>query len=232
MFTYINPLAIQNFLGFKKKKVIAIYEDFELNARRYKEKRFTGLIVEDDAIKTGEKLKNCPHFKGTLQRFEDKLEWHDTNYKKLHTTWYQKINNCKHKGKSFEEFYEHRLMKWDSIFNEIKTKGYKKSEKERDNVEIAINSNGDFLLIDGRHRVAFAQILKLEKIPVVVNIISESLAKSFTDENFAMSFADRNIAKAFAESNPQLTRQLLQKDIKKRLILASKRTSSTENTNN
>lgn len=30
MFIYINPLVIQNFLGFKKKKVIAIYEDFEL----------------------------------------------------------------------------------------------------------------------------------------------------------------------------------------------------------
>ena len=86
MFIYINPLAIQNFLGFKKKKVIAIYEDFELNARRYNKKRFTGLIVKDNAIETGNKLTHCLHFKGTMQRFEEKLEWHKTNYKKLHKT--------------------------------------------------------------------------------------------------------------------------------------------------
>ena len=224
MFIYINPLAIQNFLGFKKKKVIAIYEDFELNARRYDEKRFTGLIVDDNAIEIGNKLKHCPHFKGTMQRFEEKLEWRETNYKKLYKTWYQKINNCKHKGKSFEEFYEHRLTKWDFIFNEIKTKGYKKSEKERDNVEIAIDKNGRFLLIDGRHRVAFAQILRLEKIPVIVNVISESLANSFADETFAKSFPDRNIARAFLDNNQRLSQQLSNEDIKVRLAIASKNT--------
>ena len=224
MFVYINPLAIQNFLGFKKKKVIAIYEDFELNARRYNEKRFTGLVVEDNAIETGNKLTHCPHFKGTMQRFEEKLEWRETNYKKLYKTWYQKIHNCKHKGKSFEEFYEHRLTKWDFIFNEIKTKGYKKSEKERDNVEIAIDKNGGFLLIDGRHRVAFAQILRLEKIPVIVNVISESLANSFADETFAKSFPDRNIARAFLDNNQRLSQQLSNEDIKVRLAIASKNT--------
>jgi hypothetical protein len=231
MFIYIDPMSIQNFLRFKKKKVIATYDDFELNARSFKEKRFIGLIVEDDAIKTGEVLKHCPHFKGTMQRFHEKLDWHETNYKKLHTTWYEKINNGKHKGKSFEEFYEHRLAKWDRIFNEIKTKGYKKSEKLRDNVEIAINKRGEFLLIDGRHRVAFAQILKLKKIPVVVNIVSENLAKSFADEDIAKSFSDRNLAKAFTENKPRLTKQLHKKNIKERLAIATKRTSSLKNIN-
>ena len=64
-----------------------------------------------------------------MQRFEEKLEWHKTNYKKLHKTWYRKINNRKYKDKSFAEFYEHRLIKWDLIFNKIQTKGYKESEK-------------------------------------------------------------------------------------------------------
>ena len=224
MFIYINPLAIQNFLGFKKKKVIAIYEDFELNARRYNEKRFTGLIVKDNAIETGNKLTHCLHFKGTMQRFEEKLEWHKTNYKNLHKTWYRKINNRKYKDKSFAEFYEHRLIKWDLIFNEIQTKGYKESEKKRDNVEIAIDKMGRFLLIDGRHRVAFAQILRLEKIPVCVNVISESLANSFTDEKFAESFPDRNIAKAFLDNSQRLSQQLSNEDIKARLAIASTNT--------
>ena len=72
-----------------------------------------------------------------------------------------------------------------------------KNQKKRDNVEIAIDKMGRLLLIDGRHRLTFAQILRLEKIPVIVNVISESLANSFTDEKFAESFPDRNIARAF-----------------------------------
>ena len=42
-----------------------------------------------------------------------------------------------------------------------KLKDIKKSEKKQDNVEIAIDKMGRFLLIDGRHRVAFAQILRI-----------------------------------------------------------------------
>ena len=91
-------------------------------------------------------------------------------------------------------------------------------------VEIAIDKNGRFLLIDGRHRVAFAQILRLEKIPVIVNVISESLANSFADETFAKSFPDRNIARAFLDNNQRLSQQLSNEDIKVRLAIASKNT--------
>ncbi len=222
MLVYVDPQAIQNFLRFKKRKVIAIYDDFELNARRYNKKRYAGLVVKDKAVKPGRELIKCSHFEGTMQRFAHKMDWRDTNYQRLHETWYQKINGSKHKGKSFEEFYEHRLKKWDYIFNEIKTKGYKKSAKDRDNIEIAIAKDGQLLLIDGRHRVAFAQIARIKQIPVVVNVISESLAKSFADENFAKSFADKNLARAFSDNSQRLSQQLDKKDIKDRLAIACK----------
>lgn len=231
MLIYIDPLEIQNFIGFKKKKIIANYDDFDLNVRRYNGERFTGLIVEDHAIKTGDSLNQCPHFIGTLQRFHEKLDWRDTQYKILHRSWYQKINNGKYKGKSFEEFYDHRLKKWDKIFKKIKAEGYKKSKKQQDNVEIAINKDGQFLLIDGRHRVAFAQILKLKKIPVTVNIVSEFLAKSFNDENFANSFIDRNVAQAFAGNSQHFARQLHNENIKDRLIIASIVAQPSKNSN-
>jgi hypothetical protein len=223
MLIYINPLAIQNFLRFKKKKVIAIYDDLELNARRHNKRRFTGLIVKDKAVKTGRKLMECSHFEGTMQRFDQNLEWHNTNYKKLHKTWYQKINGRKHDGKSFDEFYEHRLKKWDYIFNEIKTKGYKKSAKDTDNIEVAIKNDGQILLIDGRHRVAFSQIAGIKQIPVVVNVISESLAQSLTDKHFAESFSNKNLAKAFSENQSYFLQQLNNTDIKERLAIASRR---------
>ena len=223
MLIYVDPQAIQNFLRFKTRKVIAIYDDFELNARRYKKRRFAGLVVKDRAVKTGRELMKCSHFEGTMQRFAQNMDWRDTNYLRLHETWYQKINGRKHKGKSFEQFYDHRLKKWDYIFNEIKTKGYKKSAKDLDNIEVAIKKDGQLLLIDGRHRVAFAQIAGIKKIPVVVNVISESLAKSFADENFAQSFSDRNLAKAFSDNYKRLSRQLDNEDIKDRLAIACKR---------
>ena len=222
MLIYVDPQAIQNFLRFKKRKVIAIYDDFELNARRYKKRRFAGLIVQDKAVKKGRKLMQCSHFEGTVQRFAQNMDWRDTNYLRLHETWYQKINGRKHKGKSFEEFYNHRLKKWDHIFNEIKTKGYKKSEKNLDNVEVAIDKNGQFFLIDGRHRVAFAQIAGIKQIPVNVNVISESFAQSLADENFAKSFADRHLAVSFSDNRSRLSRQLDKEDIKDRLAIACK----------
>ena len=157
-----------------------------------------------------------------MQRFAQNMDWRDTNYQRLHETWYQKINDRKHKGTSFEEFYEHRPKRWDHIFNEINTTGYKKSEKDLDNIEVALAKDGQFLLIDGRHRVAFAQIAGIKQIPVVVNMISESLAKSFANENFAKSFPDQNLARAFSDDSQLLSQQLDKKDIKDRLAVACK----------
>ena len=139
----------------------------------------------------------------------------------FYTSWYQKIDNGEHKRKSFPEFYEHRLQYWDKIFREIETKGCKKSKNQRDNVEIAINGRGQCLLIDGRHRVAFADILKLKQIPVTVNIVSETLVKLFKDETLANSFANRNTAEAFAANSTHFARQLRNEDIKDRLVIAS-----------
>ena len=44
-----------------------------------------------------------------------------------------------------------------------------------------MDANGEFLLIDGRHRLVLAQLLGLKKIPVVVNLIAETIAQVFVD---------------------------------------------------
>ena len=48
-------------------------------------------------------------------------------------------------------------------------------------MEVALAANGDLLLIDGRHRLILAQLLVLKKIPVVVNLVAESVARSMLD---------------------------------------------------
>ena len=107
------------------------------------------------------------------------------------------------------------------IFDEIKTNGYRKSDLDQDNAEVAIDSHGHYLLIDGRHRVAFAQILGVKKIPVVVNIISEKLAKSYFTENSMKSSINKDLAKALSDNKSQLFKQLDQESIKDRLTIAS-----------
>ena len=97
----------------------------------------------------------------------------------------------------------------------------KATKNQQDNVEIVISGRGQALLIDDRHRVAFAQILKLKQIPVIVNIVSETVVKSLKDETFANSFADRNVAEAFADNSAHFERQLCNEDIKDRLAIAS-----------
>ena len=223
MLIYINPQDIQKFLKFKKKKIITHYGDVKLSDRHHEKKRYTGLIVDDQFIKVGKVLVNCPHIKGMIQRYVEKLEWHETTYKQLHKTWYQEINGGRHKNKSFKQFHDNRLKTWDDIFNAIKTNGYRKSDLDQDNVEVAVDRHGNYLLIDGRHRVTFAQILGIEKIPVAVNIISENLAKSYFEKNSTDTSVSKDLAKALSENESPLSKQLNHKSITDRLTIAAKR---------
>ena len=125
-------------------------------------------------------MEQCPHYRGTLQQFQDGLSWDQTEYVNLYDSWHRQINDKQYHSKSFEEFYSHRLQAWDELFKDIKNNGFKGSNFTRNNIEIAIDFSGRPLLIDGRHRLAMAQILELKKIPATVNIISESFARALT----------------------------------------------------
>ena len=215
----INPRAIRRFLHLRHQDLIEDKISTGLNPSRYKGKRFTGLIVPDEAIQTGREVEQCPHFRGTIQRFQEGLDWNQTEYKHLYETWYMTMANGKYQHKTFEDFYAHRLKSWDAIFDDIKTNGYKITKPRRDNIEIALNDLGKPLLIDGRHRLAIAQILNIKKIPATVNILAESLAKQDLDK-LANSRPDENLIKALADHRHRLTKQLRNKDIQSRLATA------------
>ena len=48
-------------------------------------------------------------------------------------------------------------------------------------MEVALSTNGELLLIDRGHCLILAQLLGLKKIPVVVNLVAESVAMSLLD---------------------------------------------------
>lgn len=67
------------------------------------------------------------------------------------------------------------LTPWESLYQDIKINGYK-SQNELGNkrkipreIEIALSKEGHFIFMDGRHRLAIAKIMDIDKIPVIIN---------------------------------------------------------------
>ena len=155
------------------------------SGRRFRGKRFIGLVVKDQAIQVGKGLLACPHVKETYERFSQGMDWSETEY----YSWFRK--KCKKsqlKSRSekvikfnFEKFYKRRLKTWDKVFSDIQVNGFKQSIPVEKNVEVALGENGKILLIDGRHRLIFAKILGIDSIPVVANLVSEQVAKKSND---------------------------------------------------
>ena len=115
------------------------------------------------------------------QHFVEGRDWSQTEYWKLYEKKYKKME--RHGGESgdFKIFARKKLKKYDSIYRDIERNGYKQSASIEENIEVALDANGEFFLIDGRHRLVLAQLIGLKKIPVVVNLIAESMAQIFVD---------------------------------------------------
>ena len=113
------------------------------------------------------------------QRFVEGLDWHQAKYSVIFEKKYKQFM----KGKSYRKgglktFLSEKLEWYDAIYQDIERNGYRRSDSIENNVEVALAANGDLLLIDGRHRLILAQLLGLKKIPVVVNLVAESVARS------------------------------------------------------
>jgi len=82
-------------------------------------------------------------------------------------------NKIKWGCKTPEEYLSRLNENIDSLYTDIKNNGFKTqselgSSKTSDEVRVAIDRNGEVIFMDGRHRLAIAKILKLEKIPVKI----------------------------------------------------------------
>jgi 2-polyprenyl-3-methyl-5-hydroxy-6-metoxy-1,4-benzoquinol methylase len=76
-------------------------------------------------------------------------------------------------GCTTREQYFQRWRHIEAVYEAIKSQGYKTqaelgSEIVMDEVRVQIGRKGEFLLEEGRHRIAIAQLLDLEEIPVIV----------------------------------------------------------------
>ena len=171
----VDPAAIARFLAFDSSGFPGIPET--MTARTFLNKRYFGMVIADEVLKPGKPLQKCKYVQAMHQRFVEGLDWEETEYVKLYKKKYRKMGRYG----SFKVFVSKKLKRYDAIFEDIKRDGYKRSASIEENVEVALDANGELLFIDGRHRLVLAQMIGLKKIPVVVNSISESFAESIVD---------------------------------------------------
>ena len=175
----VDPAAIARFLVFDSRGFPGIPKT--MTSRTFLNKRYFGMVIADKALKPGKSLEECKHVQAMHQHFVEGRDWSQTEYLKLYEKKYKKME--RHGGESgdFKIFARKKLKKYDSIYRDIERNGYKQSASIEENIEVALDANGEFFLIDGRHRLVLAQLIGLKKIPVVVNLIAESMAQIFVD---------------------------------------------------
>ena len=94
-------------------------------------------------------------------------------------------------SKTFEEFEYNVLHRWDQLYAEIRSNGYKCAEELglplSNNIEVAIGRSGGIYLVDGKHRLIMAQLLNLDYVPVVVNVIHKNFYNKLQRESGSSS---------------------------------------------
>jgi hypothetical protein len=107
------------------------------------------------------------------QRYARIKDWRDTAY-------FQRISKNfrvglkKGKFRTVEEWEQSILWRYDRIFSVIQSNGYKTQAELNgqygllDEIAVCVSRAGRLLFLNGKHRLAMAKALNLEKIPVVI----------------------------------------------------------------
>mgnify|MGYP001206977612 CR=1 FL=1 len=111
-------------------------------------------------------------FKSIQSHFIEGKNWNET---RLYTRVSKEISNNKIKWgcRTPDEYLKRLEENVESVYLDIKNHGFKTQRelgtlKKSDEIRIAIDRNGEAIFMDGRHRLAIAKILKLNKIPVKI----------------------------------------------------------------
>lgn len=164
---FINPEQIQFFLR---------------NKRFFKWRNSTR-ILDGDWDLTKKPFEELISYQTTREIFEKGKRWDET---KLYYYLPDKVSNGKEKWRfKNEKARDSWLAITEQLYKGIKKFGYKNqselySFKKRlvpkkwtpiiDEITVAIDRDGQFLFINGKHRLSVAKVLKIPEIPVVVLI--------------------------------------------------------------
>lgn len=143
-----------------------------------------GAVTGGDWDDPGRPIETSMKYRSVVDRFDNGTDWPETEI-------YQEAVNRIEAGKSFWNGslslndIKQRTEDLDNLYETIRDKGYRSQaelhgkslreltlsrtfDRSMEEVAVAIGRDGDVLLVDGYHRLAIAQVLDLEWIPVHV----------------------------------------------------------------
>lgn len=117
-------------------------------------------------------------YRGLRQRFIEGLAWDETDYYRFGQ---YRVRRDIERGKVEEDEAESelssRLEELDALYKSISEDGYLdqpklsetgQSKQASDEIRVAIRRDGRYLFVDGRHRLAMARLLGLERVPALI----------------------------------------------------------------
>lgn len=141
-----------------------------------------GLIKDGDwDLEEKKAFRSTYDYIAFKERFIEDKKWEETLYYER----YLVKTKSRERYPTWQKYKSEYLDTWDRVYRDIKDNGYKRQgalkptkEKLKKNryygkpeneIEVAVSRNGEFIFIDGRHRLSIALLLNIEKIPVIVN---------------------------------------------------------------
>lgn len=138
-----------------------------------------GLIKDGEWDRSDQSFKAMPLYQGLKERYCQKKSWDECEFIEKVTSQLKddRPNDWKRRFRSKKDLQRH-CDKVDKLYSSILNEGYKKGTelfdpsqpdiKRYNEVTIDIGRDGEFLFVDGRHRLSIAKILELDEIPVRV----------------------------------------------------------------
>ena len=144
--------------------------------RRYDTVADRGRVLGGDWDRRRRSFSELDVCRAMVDRFANGREWEETDYYK----WLlRQVGNGGKRGMTSRADVDQRCVDLDRLYASVRDHGYHAaSERFRsahfpqveDEVVVRISREGDFLFVDGRHRLAIAKTLGLGKIPVKVSV--------------------------------------------------------------
>jgi len=146
-----------------------------------------GKIQRGDWDQSDQRVEDLPVVRALREHFEDGKDWDEVEFIR-HVLEQAERGHVIWRGCSTEEDVRKACARVDRLYEQIREHGYKTKQtlveqgdqspdkyctgdgfNRYDEVIVDIGRDGQFLFVDGRHRLAIAKILGLEEIPVRIS---------------------------------------------------------------
>lgn len=143
-----------------------------------------GLIQGGGWDQMEDRFEELPIYRGMVERYREGVPWHETTFFE-HMQSRLSAGTADWKGVSSQVHVLERCERLDNLFESIREDGYLSMSAlidrgtvdaadhrlpedlaRIDEVAVDIGRDGEYLFVDGRHRLAIAKILGLDEIPV------------------------------------------------------------------